>query len=74
VFATDPTTGDLYQREAVDVLGEWPRHFALTPDGRLMVVGNQDSDSLISFFVDREGALTRTGHSCETSSPANVRF
>jgi 6-phosphogluconolactonase len=39
--------------------GKTPRNFALDPDGRVLIVGNQDSSDLAIFRVDpRFGALT----------------
>lgn len=39
--------------------GEIPRDFVLSPDGRYLLVGHQDTDTLLSFAVDRDtGALT----------------
>lgn len=53
--------------------GRTPRHFALSPDGRLLVAANQDSDSLVTFHVDAgTGRLTPTGHSAAVPSPACV--
>ncbi len=53
--------------------GLTPRHFALSPDGRLLVAANQDSDSLVTFHVDADtGRLTPTGHSAVVPSPACV--
>ncbi len=53
--------------------GHTPRHFALSPDGRLLVAANQDSDSLVTFHIDAgTGRLTPTGHSLTVPSPACV--
>ncbi len=53
--------------------GLTPRHFALSPDGRLLVAANQDSDSLVTFHVDADtGRLTPTGYSAAVPSPACV--
>ncbi len=50
-----------------------PRHFALSPDGRLLVAANQDSDSLVTFRVNpKTGGLTPTGHAVHVPSPACV--
>lgn len=55
--------------------GLTPRHFALSPDGRLLIAANQDSDSLVTFHVDADtGRLTPTGHSIAVPSPACALF
>jgi polar amino acid transport system substrate-binding protein len=74
VFAIDSQTGHLAQRQAVDVRGEWTRHFALTPDGRFLVLGNQDTDTVATFRVTDHGDLEWSGHEAKIASPANIRF
>jgi 6-phosphogluconolactonase (cycloisomerase 2 family) len=74
VFAIDPAAGRLTHRQAVDVRGRWPRHFALSPDGAFLVAGNQDSDSVLSFRVLGNGDLEWTGHQLTVAAPANLRF
>jgi 6-phosphogluconolactonase len=66
--------GRLRFRTAVDTHGEWPRHFRLTPDGRWLVLGNQNTDSLLSYRVDDHGGLTESGHRITVASPASIAF
>lgn len=55
--------------------GRTPRHFALDPTGDLMVVANQDSDTLVAFAVDDEDGLPRpTGEVARCGTPVYVRF
>jgi 6-phosphogluconolactonase len=55
--------------------GRTPRHFALNPTGDLMVVANQDSDTLVVFSVDGEDGLPRpTGEVTQCETPVSVRF
>ncbi len=37
--------------------GVWPRHFAVTPDGRFLVVANEHSGQLTALAVDSEGRV-----------------
>ncbi|MEU0630838.1 lactonase family protein [Streptomyces sp. NPDC005989] len=46
----------------VPVGGDFPRHTAFSPDGKLLFAANQRSGTVTVFRVDaRDGALTRTG-------------
>jgi len=45
-------TGALTLIEQESSHGVPPRHFSLTKDGRLLVVGNQNSDTIAVFSVD----------------------
>ena len=35
--------------------GTWPRHFAVAPDGRFLVVANEHSGQLTALAVDPDG-------------------
>lgn len=73
IFAVAPDGSALTLIGHEPTQGRTPRHFALSPDGRLLVAANQDSDSLVTFRVDTEtGKLTPTGHSAAVPSPACV--
>jgi 6-phosphogluconolactonase len=37
--------------------GVWPRHFAVTPDGRFLVVANEHSGQLTALAVDSDGRV-----------------
>jgi 6-phosphogluconolactonase len=67
-------TGDLPQPLGhVSTQGRTPRSFALTADGALLLVANQDSDSIVAFAIDREtGTLEPTGHVTRVRTPARV--
>ncbi|MEG1176484.1 MAG: lactonase family protein [Ruthenibacterium sp.] len=50
--------------------GKTPRNFAVSKNGRILIVANQDSDNLVTFQIDTEsGALTKL---CETALPTPV--
>jgi len=55
--------------------GKEPRHFALDPAGKLLLVENQLSDNIIRFQVDvRTGKLTRVGDATSVPSPVCLVF
>jgi 6-phosphogluconolactonase len=63
--------GTLTPIEWEDTGGATPRHFSLSPDGKLLVVGNQGSDNMRVFLVDDEsGELTEA----ETTDVCEVPF
>lgn len=52
--------------------GSTPRDFALTPDGRHLIVANQDSDRLSVFAVDAAGALGGPVSQIDVGTPMSV--
>jgi 6-phosphogluconolactonase len=52
-----------------------PRHFAIAPGGRHLLVAGQNSGTVTVFAIDGEtGRLTFTGTSVEIPSPVCVGF
>jgi len=77
VFALDPATGLPGDTpvELVPTGGKNPRNFALSPDGRWLVCGHQDTPLLTVFRVDAStGRLTRTPHTATVPSCVCVLF
>ena len=59
----------------VSTQGKWPRHFGITPDGRILLAANEHSDTLVSFWIDQTtGQLTPTGQMASVPTPVCVRF
>jgi 6-phosphogluconolactonase (cycloisomerase 2 family) len=55
--------------------GQTPRHFSLSPDGRFLLVANQDSGNLVRFAVNPTGGgLTRLGDLTVGDLPYYVNF
>ena len=67
VFSIHPATGELARIEIVKSGGRSPRNFALSPDGKWLVCGHQDTPVLTLFHVDPV-----TGRLQSTPSTANV--
>ena len=52
-----------------------PRNFQIDATGRLLLVGNQDSDSIVAFAIDgASGALRPTGMTYQAPSPVALCF
>jgi 6-phosphogluconolactonase len=59
LFDIEPELFRLAEPEHTPTLGKTPRHFTLDPDGRFLLVSNQDSDNIEVFRVhSRSGELT----------------
>lgn len=54
--------------------GRTPRHIALDPGGRHLVIANQDSDNLSFMVVGETGALAPVGEEVSIGSPMCVGF
>lgn len=55
--------------------GKFPRHFAITPDGKAVLVANQDSGHVRVFDRDIEsGELTMTNECFDVPAPNYIRF
>lgn len=67
--------GQLERIALVPTGGKFPRHFALTPCGKAVIVANQDSSNLTLFSRDVEtGHIQATGQTYELPAPNYIRF
>jgi 6-phosphogluconolactonase len=66
------SAGELHWCGAESTQGRHPRHFALTPDGRMLLVANRDSDSLVAFGVDQHSGAPVPVAAPFTGVPAPV--
>ena len=57
IFEIDPSTGRLKSIGHQDTLGDTPRQFSISPDGRWLLVCNQDSHTVVSFAIDKQSGL-----------------
>lgn len=66
------------QLERIDIVptgGKFPRHFAITPCGKAVLVANQDSSNLTLFSRDVEsGTIVNTDTSFDLPAPNYIRF
>ena len=71
----DRHSGKLELVEVTPSGGKTPRNFDLDPTGAWLVAGNQDSNNLALFAIDRKtGKLHDTGERCEVPAPSCGRF
>lgn len=75
IFSISPDGTTLSHAGNVPTKGAGPRGFALTPDGKMLIVANQHTDDMYTFHVDvQSGQLTATGQSVAIPSPVCVLF
>ncbi len=75
VFTREETSGSLRHVQTIASGGRTPRNFALSPDGRWLVCGHQDTPLVTVFEVDAAtGRLTRTPHTAEVPVCICVAF
>ncbi|MGI4835066.1 MAG: lactonase family protein [Janthinobacterium lividum] len=73
VFSIDAGSGRLALVQHVSTQGKTPRNFSLDPSGQLLLVANQNSGNVFSYFVDkRTGRLRPSGQSAQVPTPMFV--
>lgn len=74
IFKVDQKTG-LLTHAGYRNTGPHPRNFAITPNGRFMLVACRDSNEIEVYAIDRRsGMLTPTGVTISTPKPVCLRF
>lgn len=74
-YRIDPATGELSLIGHVAAGGANPREFAISEDGRLLVVGVSDPDEFRVFLVDpATGFLEDSGHQVELKPGGGILF
>jgi len=67
--------GKLNHIQTLSSGGNTPRNFNLTPDGKFVLVANQNSNSLLAFERNPEnGTLNPTDHRIEIHKPVYINF
>jgi len=67
--------GKLELRSQVSTCGDGPRNFALSPDGKFLLVAHQFSNTIVIFKRDKKtGALTDTGERIDVGAPVCLLF
>lgn len=75
VFALDTASGRLTLRQHVGSKGATPRHFALDPTQRWLIVSNQEGNNLVVFRIDeRSGTLAAHGEPVSLKKPMSLVF
>jgi 6-phosphogluconolactonase len=70
IYAVDTDSGRLRYVGHQPTLGRTPRNFAIDPAGTFLLVGNQDSDTIVTFRVDQ--ATGTLEHVSTTDVPTPV--
>jgi 6-phosphogluconolactonase len=66
--------------ESCRLLGEstqgiGPRDFTIDPSGTLLLVANQDTDTVVTFWINQDsGMLTATGHVAKVPTPVCIQL
>ena len=67
--------GELSRIDIVPTGGKFPRHFAITPCGKAVLVANQDSSNLTLFRRDVDsGLIEATDTTYDIPAPNYIRF
>ncbi|ALN63373.1 6-phosphogluconolactonase [Lysobacter antibioticus] len=75
VYAVDADSGRLSALQRRSSEGRGPREFALSPDGRHLIVANQHSGNLVVIERDpADGRLGKTVQTLEAVSPSDIKF
>jgi len=75
VFAINPSNGELTEIQRRSVDGDHPREFALSPNGKFLLIANQMSNAIVVLERDPEtGTLGKTVQTLEMDAPADLKF
>jgi 6-phosphogluconolactonase len=75
VFDIDSKTAKPKLVQTISTGGVMPRAFVLDPSGNFLIAGNQKTDSITTFKVDRTtGKLTATGDKIALGAPVTFVF
>ena len=74
-YQVDQHSGKLSYVGHESTRGETPRNFANDPGGRFLLVGNQDSDTVVTFCIDPlTGELQATGKVTRVPTPVCIKM
>lgn len=74
-YRVNENTGFLSLLSFTPALGRTPRFFMFSPDGRQLIVANEDTDTIRVFDADGEtGMLTFAEQTIQTGSPTSIVF
>ncbi|MEH7888433.1 lactonase family protein [Elizabethkingia meningoseptica] len=74
IFSINPQNGSL-TKAGYQSTGIHPRNFVITPNGKLLLVANRDSDQIQVFKIDsKTGLLKNTNQDIKLSMPVCLKF
>ena len=75
VFAINPGNGELTEIQRRSVDGDHPREFALSPNGKFLLIANQMSNAIVVLERDPEtGKLGKTVQTLAMDAPSDLKF
>jgi 6-phosphogluconolactonase len=75
IFAVGPATGQLSLVGHESTHGRGPRTFTIDPTGALLLVANQDTDTVVTFWINHEaGTLRATGFVAAVPTPVCLQL
>lgn len=75
VFEIDGKTKKLNSKGFVAVEGNWPRNFALSPDGNFLLSANQRSGNIAVFRINKNSGIPEfTGNEIKVPVPVCIEF
>ena len=67
--------GKLKIKQQISTAGDGPRNFALTPDGKYLLIAHQFSNNIVIFKREiKTGLLSDTGHRIDIGAPVCLAF
>lgn len=74
IFNIDRDSGALTAAGYVSVKGNYPRNFAVDPNGNFLIAANQNSDDIYVFAIDAKGGLEETPYGIALPTPVCVKL
>ena len=74
MFRLDRASGTLTLEHVEPTLGGEPRDICQTPDGKYLLVANQDTHSIVSFAIDEDKSTLRPVSATDVPSPVCLVF
>lgn len=73
-YRVDGATGRLEPLGSFDCGGAWPRSFTIDPDGRFLLVANQQGGGVAVLCIADDGSLADTGYRADIEAPMHAVF
>ena len=73
-FDLDSETGELDLIDHESTRGDWPRNFAISPDGAHLFVENRRTDSIVTFAIEDDGTLAVIDDDLSLPEPICMEF
>ncbi len=75
VFNFDEQNSSLKLIQTISSQGKFPRDIELSDDGQMLLVANQNSNNIYSYFVNKQtGLLSKTGQGLSLGTPVCIVF